>query len=422
MSKLEEQAKKLLEKNTRVIKRGKHTYRFSVPSGTVYPFQWFWDSCFHAIVWAKLGEHERAKEELQALVSRQRKDGFIPHVIFWDRKYGSRSWRSWHKLQSKGYLTWLNPLAKAKTSAEIQPPIIAQAVEKVWEQDKDVNFVREMLPLLYGYYKNLLQTRSVHKDGLISIICQYESGIDYSPAYDSAIAYDSDKNKPADKVRRITFLNKLFNYNLNPIFIFGRFQTQDTLINSVFIQGLFSLAHLAGLCSNIEIEKWAREQAQVALKSLISKCYDKESGLFWNLDGKKQIPSKVKTILSLMPLIIKELPREIADKMVIEHLTNRDEFLTPYVIPSVAKNEKTFNPESNDRDRSGIWRGPLSMNTNWFLVHGLRQHGYRDLADQIARKSKKLVEQHGFNEFYNPLTGEPVGADEFGWATLVIDM
>ena len=422
MSKLEEQAKKLLEKNTRVIKRGKHIYRFSVPSGTVYPFQWFWDSCFHAIVWAKLGEYKRAKEELQALVLWQKGDGFIPHVIFWDRKHGSRSWRSWHKLQSKGYLTWLNPLAKAKITAEIQPPIIAQAVEKIWEQDKDITFVHKMLFPLYRYYKNLLETRSVHKDGLISIICQYESGIDYSPAYDSAIAYDSDKNKPADKVRRITFLNKLFNYNLKLIFTFGRFQTKDVLVNSVFIQGLFSLVHLAGLCSNIEIEKWAREQAQVALKSLTSKCYDKESGLFWNLDGKKQTPSKVKTILSLMPLIIKELPREIADKMVIDHLINGDEFLTPHMIPSVAKNEKTFNPKSNDKDRSGIWRGPLSMNTNWFLVDGLRQHGYGDLADQIARKSKKLVEQYGFNEFYNPLTGEPVGANEFGWATLVIDM
>ena len=64
----------------------------------------------------------------------------------------------------------------------------------------------------------------------------------------------------------------------------------------------------------------------------------------------------------------------------------------------------------------------MSMNTNWFLAHGLRSHGYPDLADQIAERSRELVERHGFNEFYNPLNGEPVGVETFGWATLVTDL
>ena len=65
-----------------------------------------------------------------------------------------------------------------------------------------------------------------------------------------------------------------------------------------------------------------------------------------------------------------------------------------------------------------IWRGPLSMNTNWFLVRGLRRHGYGEVAAAIAERSRELAEREGFNEFYDPLTGEPVGQPVFGWATL----
>ena len=58
------------------------------------------------------------------------------------------------------------------------------------------------------------------------------------------------------------------------------------------------------------------------------------------------------------------------------------------------------------------------MNTNWLLAHGLRRHGRDDLADEIAVRSRRLVERGGFNEFYDPLDGTPVGAHRFGWATL----
>jgi Mannosylglycerate hydrolase MGH1-like glycoside hydrolase domain len=32
------------------------------------------------------------------------------------------------------------------------------------------------------------------------------------------------------------------------------------------------------------------------------------------------------------------------------------------------------------------------------------------------------VEEHGFREYYNPLTGEGAGAHDFSWTALVLDM
>ena len=62
------------------------------------------------------------------------------------------------------------------------------------------------------------------------------------------------------------------------------------------------------------------------------------------------------------------------------------------------------------------------MNTNWFLSHALRGHGFPELADIIVAKSYELIEMGGFREYYNPYNGEPYGARDFGWSTIVLDM
>jgi len=43
-------------------------------------------------------------------------------------------------------------------------------------------------------------------------------------------------------------------------------------------------------------------------------------------------------------------------------------------------------------------------------------------SSESARRSRDLVLESGFREFYHPLTGEGYGARSFGWSTLVVDM
>jgi hypothetical protein len=62
------------------------------------------------------------------------------------------------------------------------------------------------------------------------------------------------------------------------------------------------------------------------------------------------------------------------------------------------------------------------VNTNWFLVRGLRAHGYAAAADHIVARTVELMRRHGFRECYNPLTGAGQQARDFGWSTLVLDM
>ena len=62
-----------------------HDYDFVCPSTGTYPFQWFWDSCFHAIVLARY-DMGRARSEIRSLLRNQPDDGFIGHVTFWQRE------------------------------------------------------------------------------------------------------------------------------------------------------------------------------------------------------------------------------------------------------------------------------------------------------------------------------------------------
>ncbi len=53
-----------------------------------YPWQWLWDSCFHSIVWASLGD-ERAVVELGTVFDGQDlATGFVPHMTYWDDPLG----------------------------------------------------------------------------------------------------------------------------------------------------------------------------------------------------------------------------------------------------------------------------------------------------------------------------------------------
>src|SRR5207302_7704535 len=52
---------------------------FTMPNRRKYPWQWLWDSCFHAIAWSALGD-ARCREELECLFSLQLSSGFLPHM------------------------------------------------------------------------------------------------------------------------------------------------------------------------------------------------------------------------------------------------------------------------------------------------------------------------------------------------------
>src|SRR3989344_1692784 len=112
-----EQAIDVLRSNRRRTKDG---LTYTLPSADSYPYQWLWDSCFHAIALAA-SEPDVARSEIRALLSRQLPSGLLPHMIYWERVNGVYD------------IPWGYP----ETSSITQPPFIAEAVMRVYKATGD---------------------------------------------------------------------------------------------------------------------------------------------------------------------------------------------------------------------------------------------------------------------------------------------
>ncbi len=408
-----ERARALLEANTREVVVGRRHLHYTIPSPQRYRFQWHWDSCFHAIVWAAI-DPPRAAEELRSLVARQSPSGLLPHVIYWQGDLIGRLGAPY--LESAG-LDWIVPGRVPRASALMQPPLAAQALEAVVDAGGDC-ILHELLAPIARHYRHLAAARDLDRDGLISIISQFESGLDFSPLFDPTPgAVEPSPSRLRARARAAQLLNKLVGHRPELALRLNPLQWEDVLVNSVYADGLASLARLAARTGDRRLEAWAEAGAEATLAGLLERCWDERRGLFFSLAGRTERRVELKTIVSLTPLLVEALPADVAARLV-EHLVDPRAFWSHRPVPSVALDEPSFRRGAEIRGRRCIWRGPCSLNTNWLLCRGLRRHGYTDLADALAARSRDLVEQGGFNEFYDPVGGSPVGAGDFGWATL----
>jgi len=404
---LEAAARKILLSNQRrgVADWNGKEYNFVCPSLVGYPFQWFWDSCFHAIALIHL-DPEQAKAEMRTLMSAALPDGFIPHIIFWEMGKQPEFLR--HNIVGQ-----ISPYY----SSTMQPPIIAYAVERIYRATGDEAFRASALPVLTAYYRWLRRVRDPDGDGLIAVIQPEEAGTDCSPKYDDVLGLEELSN-----LGFITALKKIYaayaplRGDDRRILDADIFHLEDVLVNSVYAMGLRSLARLLG--TSPDAAEFSRE-ADKTRDALLSKCWDEEAGAFFDLSGVAEAPVKVVTISSLMPLVLEDLPRPIVERLVGQWVTAPRHFWTPYPLPSVPASSPKFLPGN---PRGFIWRGPTWINTNWFLSHALWRHGYPDLADTIVAKSHECIEKSGFREYYHPYTAEGLGARNFGWSTLILDM
>jgi len=193
------------------------------------------------------------------------------------------------------------------------------------------------------------------------------------------------------------------------------FDVQDLVIQCIYIDGLYDLMWM--------MENWGgsldrypgiREVISRAENAVLEKCWNEEDQTFYSLrNGSEQL--KDLTIASLFPILIKNLPEERV-RAIVAALEDETRFNTSYPVPSVS----VLHPEFNPSRTVPIWRGPTWINTNWFLIRGLVRNGHTDIARRIADRSIEMVDNYGFNEFYNPFTGEGLRIKNFGWSTLVV--
>lgn len=373
-------------------------YDYTCPSPGNYPHQWLWDSCFHSIVLTHF-DIERAKREIRTLLSGQRENGFLPCCTLWKKRF---------PFEETFYRTQIS-----------QPPVPPIAIEIIYDKSKDLNFLKEVYPKLKAFMKWYAGCRDSNNNGLIEAIHPWETGIDSTPTFDKQLGIRKPHPNFGEfmlKYYWIFFRYYLLGWDEKEILSKKIFLSDNLLINSIYAKALKSMSRLALILGNENDFKDFDDRYKVVLAALIKYSWSEEDKIFYDLDENDE-QVKIKTISSLMPLILDDLPKKFVEDL-IGHLTDKNEYWCEYPIPSVSMDEKTFSSGGG----FVLWRGPTWINTNWFITKALLHRGYKKEARIIIDKTAEMVDKSGFWEYYNPLTGEGYGQPSYGWSALVLDM
>ncbi|MBI2764000.1 MAG: hypothetical protein HYX54_09700 [Chloroflexi bacterium] len=384
-------------------------FDYVCPSADTYPFQWFWDSCFHAIVLSHF-DGERAEAELRTLLTNQRADGFIPHVTYWTAAQPPSG-----PYQVAGSSPW--------QSASMQPPVLAEAVDAVATRGRGVAYLREVLPAVRRYYDWCDRVRDPDRDGLIAIVEPHESGMDQTPAYDAYLGVSGDDPAAFEAAwRPVAEANALAGHQAERIFAADRFVVEDVAVNVLYAENQRVLARLLGEAGEAGEDEGAAlltERADRTVASLLRRCWDPSDQDFHGLAGRAEERLPGDTVAGLLPILLYDVPSEIVGR-IARRLADPNDFGTRFPVPSVSRRSPAYR--SAPVGGTVLWRGPSWVGTNWYIARGLRRHGAEALATRIETASLELVRRSGFREHYDAETGHGYGARGFSWSALVLEM
>jgi hypothetical protein len=159
--------------------------------------------------------------------------------------------------------------------------------------------------------------------------------------------------------------------------------------------------------------------------AIVERLYDERRGLFHQIvrkDGHRVARRRAVTWAALSPLALPDLPEDIGRRLVEEHLLNPRRFWLPVPPPAVSAEDSSFSLDDRFMFLRRYWRGPTWVNAAWLLWLGLVRLGYDVEAAELARRLAHAVYAAGLREYYDPFTGKGMGATDFSWSSLVMEL
>ena len=175
-----------------------------------------------------------------------------------------------------------------------------------------------------------------------------------------------------------------------------------------------------------DAERFAAE-AQAMAEAIEAYMYDPIDGLHYHLDLAdhgplpRQGPTwelhyKIRSCACLLPLWAGLTSPDRARRIIEQHVLNDEEFLSPFGIRSLAKNERMYN--NTLMGNPSNWQGPIWGLSTALTAQGLARYGWREQASDVARRfmavlAGDLRTNGTTHECYNAETGEPVMKPDF---------
>lgn len=361
---------------------------FCVPNPATYPHLWLWDSCFHAIVWAHLGD-ARAVRELAAVLEGQLPGGLVPHM-----RYGP-----------DGPDTYLGPLPG--TSSLTQPPMFGHAVRVLAGRglpadDDTVARSRRGLDWLWEHRRT--------DDGLVYVVHPWEAGNDHSPRWDD---WGAPGRTAADYDRAArTAWNKERMRDVE-LAADGSAQWSRSFVSCPAGFNALTAFNLAELAAATDDPVLAARSAQLAA-AMDEHLWDPAEGLWCDRAVVGGGPS-TRTPISdgvLGALVTADRSRA---ETALGQLTDPDRFAAPYGPGNVARTHPAYDPGM-------YWRGPAWPPLSYLFRLALLRWDRPAEAALVTRQTVAAALLNGWAEYWNPDTGEGLGAIPQTWTGLVLAM
>ncbi len=417
---------------------------FTKPAPTLYPHQWNWDAGFIALGYAR-SDFRQACNELTALFRGQWSNGMLPQIVFSPESQGKYfpGYRFWN---TKGVP---EKPRNVRTSGITMPPVHGFILNRLLQLAPDTKayrpFFRRMfdrVSLLHRYCYNF---RDPGREGLAFICHPWESGMDNLPTWEDVftrIDFDPAEVPPYERRdlehvdapyrprkqsydRYIYLVNWLREqrYQEPEIWKNYPFQVQEPMFNAILShsnEALMELGQWLGHDTG-EIREWETQTN----RALNSKLWDEQQGIYVSYDRVHGRHIPVATAGGLVPLLCGAPNAEQTARMVSLLESPRFTGTTDnpaWLCASTALDEPGFDP-------CRYWRGPVWINMNWLLYHGLQRTGHPALAERLRSDALELVRRYGFWEYYKPWKNLPpdettggYGSNNFSWtAALTLD-
>jgi putative isomerase len=347
------------------------------PSASYQGFYGFWSwDCWKQSVALSYFYPRLAMSNVNALFEYQDKEGMIPDCIYPDKK--ENNWR------------------------DTKPPLAAWSVWLVYEQTKDIRFLKKLYPMLVKYHEWWYVNRDHDQNGLCEfgstdgtrIAAAWESGMDNAVRFDSAIMLKNNEQA----------------WSLN----------QESVDLNVFLYAEKNyLARIATeLGKNADAAKWKME-AEKMKQPIQQSFYNEQKGFYYDkMMGEKDqvVVEGPEGWLALWAgLATKSQAKRVSDIM-----QNEKKFNTLVPLPTLSADHPKFDP------MNGYWRGPVWLDQFYFGIEGLNKYGYiklaKDLQDKLWEHAAGLVGDKPIFENYHPLTGKGLNAVNFSWSASFILM
>ena len=369
---IRDQARTVLEGSWRADEQ------FCPPNARVYPHQWLWDSCFHAIAWAALGD-ARGLRELTSCFRAQLPTGFVPHMRYLEpnRRRGPLDDRS----------------------SYTQPPIYAHAARVLSRAGMPAD---EELLAAIARALDWLWAHRMGEHGLLFIVHPWESGADDSPRWDSWVPLRRYNHRAFSKYD--AELVEQTEFDDTGAAVWSRaFVASPAAFNAFAAHAAHELAALTG---DAGWEARGRDLAAAMDEHL----WDDVEGLWQDLPVVGGGSSaRAPTLDGVFGALC--TPDPARANRALDQLLDPTRFGSSYGLRYLPRDHPAY-------DANDYWRGPAWPQLNYMAHVAASRWDRADVAGEISAMSRQGAARSRFSEYWNAETGAGRGARPQGWAAL----